>query len=303
LVQQDFTLELLNLTHSTGILSSRCRTIPIGPNSNGLRAPIVDESDRATGSRWGGVRVYRLNETGDMAGKGSKPKFDLLDLRLERMIGVYFATEEMLRDATQLGAIASQAFAEEFSFMLDDEIVRGDGVGKCLGFLNAPALISVTKELNQTADTIVAENVINMYARMPARSKANAIWLMNTECWPQIMQLNFTLGIMGYPLFTPPGGLSAAPYGQILGKPIIEIEQASAIGDVGDLSLVDLSQYILIDKTGINASQSIHVQFLTDETCFKFVLRNNGQPLWKKPLTPYKGSKTVSPFITIENRT
>ena len=63
--------------------------------------------------------------------------------------------------------------------------------------------------------------------------------------------------------------------------------------------LLDLSQYITITKGGIQAAQSIHVKFTTDETAFRFVVRVDGQPLWNSVLTPYKGSDTQSPFVTV----
>jgi hypothetical protein len=36
---------------------------------------------------------------------------------------------------------------------------------------------------------------------------------------------------------------------------------------------------------------------------YRFTMRVNGQPLWNKPLTPYKGtSSTVSPFVNLAVR-
>jgi HK97 family phage major capsid protein len=111
------------------------------------------------------------------------------------------------------------------------------------------------------------------------------------------------VGAGGLPAYMPPGGLSVAPYGTLKGRPIIEIEQCAALGTVGDIMLVDLSQYLTIEKGGLQSASSIHVQFVTDETAFRFVMRNNGQPLWDSPLTPYKGTtSTLSPFITLATR-
>lgn len=298
LVQSDFTLSLLQRANETAILAPRCQTIPVA--GNGLDAPVVDETSRATGSRWGGVQVYRTNEAGTVTAK--KPKIAMLSMKLEKLMGIFYSTDELLADASALGAIASQAFAEEFAFRIDDEIIRGSGAGQMLGILNAPALVSQSKETGQLADTIQAENIINMYSRMPARNKKNAVWLINSECMPQIMQLSLILGTTAIPLFMPPGGISQAPYGTIFGKPVIEIEQASALGDVGDILFVDLGQYAIIEKGGLVAAQSIHVLFLTDENTFRWTARNNGQPIWKKYMTPYKGSATQSPFVALAER-
>jgi HK97 family phage major capsid protein len=80
------------------------------------------------------------------------------------------------------------------------------------------------------------------------------------------------------------------------------VEHASTLGTVGDIALVDLSQYLLIDKGGMNSASSIHVRFLNDEMTFKFTLRIDGQPIWNSALTPAKGSNTQSPFVVLATR-
>ena len=52
------------------------------------------------------------------------------------------------------------------------------------------------------------------------------------------------------------------------------------------------------DKGGVKQSMSIHVRFLQGETTIRWVKRFDGQPLWRAPLTPKKGS-TRSPFIQL----
>ncbi len=80
------------------------------------------------------------------------------------------------------------------------------------------------------------------------------------------------------------------------------LEQCNNIGGVGDIILGDLSQYLLIDKGGINTASSIHVRFLYDESVFRFIYRVDGQPIWNKPVTPFKGSNSLSPFVTLAAR-
>lgn len=297
LVQQDFTMALLQKVEETGILAPKCTRIPIGEGANGIKAPIVDESSRATGSRWGGVQVYRVNEAATATAK--KPKMAMLDLRLEKLMGICYATEEMLADVTALGSIITQAFTEEFGFKIDDEIVRGTGAGECLGILTANCLVTQAKETGQAADTVIAENIMKMYSRMWARGVSNATWYINQEVWPQLFQMSVGVGTGGVPVFMPPNGLSQAPFGTLFGRPVQPIEQASALGDAGDVIFADMSQYVMIERDGLNASSSIHVKFVYDEQTFKFTLRNNGQPIWTSAKTPYKGSATVSPFVTL----
>jgi len=88
-----------------------------------------------------------------------------------------------------------------------------------------------------------------------------------------------------------------------MGRPIVELEQCSAIGTTGDILLLDLSQYLLIDKGGIKGDRSIHVRFIYDESVFRFVYRADGDCGWCSYLTPYKGSKYKSPFVCLTTAT
>jgi len=116
------------------------------------------------------------------------------------------------------------------------------------------------------------------------------------------MTMKLTGGTASTPVFLPPSGAAAAPFGTLLGRPIIPCEQCSSVGTEGDIIFADLSQYYLATKGGLQQAESIHVQFLTAETTFRFIYRADGQPAREKPLTPYKGSNTLSPFVTLETR-
>jgi len=299
LVQTDFSSEMLRDTIATGILSSRTRRIPIGPNSNGLKINAVDETSRAS-SRFGGIIAYWLAEAGTKT--ASAPKFRQIELDLKKLIGLFYSTDELLMDATALEGVVRGWFAEEFGFQVDDKIVNGSGAGVPLGILNAPALVSVTKETSQTAATIVAENIEKMYSRMPASSLARAEWYINQEIWPQLFQLHHAVGTGGFSVFVPGGNLAGGPFGTLLGRPIVPIEQAAALGTVGDIMFADLQKYLMIEKGGIQSASSIHVQFLTDQTVFRFTLRTDGQPIPNSARTPYKGSATQSPFVALATR-
>ena len=295
LVQTDFATELLKNAYETGILAPKCKKIPISTNANGLKINALDDSSRANGARWGGIQTYWENEADQLI--ASKPKFRTMDLSLKKLTGLCYATDELLQDASALQSVITQGFAEEFGFKIDDVILNGTGSGQPLGILNSPALVTVEKENGQT-DKITVENLIKMWSRCWGRSRANAVWYINQELEPYL----YTLTVGDKPVYIPAGGLSEKPYGTLFGRPVVPLEQCSAAGSVGDIILGDLSQYLLIDKGGINAASSIHVRFLYDESVFRFIYRVDGQPIWNKPITPYKGSSTLSPFVTLAAR-
>jgi HK97 family phage major capsid protein len=299
LVQQDFATELLKDTFETGILASRCRRIPISGNANSLKINGVDETSRAS-TRYGGIVGYWEDEA-DLKTK-SKPKFRKIELNLKKLIGLCYATDELLQDAAALEGVIREGFTSEFGFLVDDAIINGTGATQPLGILNAGCLVSVTKETGQKATTIVAENVIKMDSRLFPSSNANAVWLINQNTKPQLYTMSLAVGTGGIPIYMPAGGLSQLPYSTLLGKPVIPIEQAATLGTVGDIILADLSGYILAEKGGIQSDMSIHVRFVYDESVFRFVLRIDGQPVRASALTPYKGSETLSHFVALATR-
>jgi HK97 family phage major capsid protein len=298
LVQPDFEAELMKRVYETGALASRVRSRQV--SGNGLVVNGIDETSRATGSRYGGVRGYWADEAATVT--ATAPKFSRHELKLKKLMALYYATDEILEDAQALEAEAGDAFREEFAWLIDNAILRGPGGGQPLGILKSGALVTVAKESGQTAATVLPENLVKMWSRMWAKSRGNAVWFINQDVEPSLFTMGLQVGVGGNAVYMPPGGLSAAPYGTLFGRPVIPIEQTSTIGTVGDIVLADLSQYRWIDKGAIKSASSIHVRFLYDEMTFRFTYRCDGQPSWQSALTPANGTNTLSPFVALATR-
>ncbi len=301
LVATDRSAMFLQRAYERAVLASRCQEIPIGEGFNGTTINGIDETSRVNGSRYGGVASYWVGEGNTVT--ASKPRFAQINLKLNKLMALYYATDEVLADSAQLQRVADVVFPDELAFRLDEAIMRGDGAAKPLGFLNAPGTISVAKETNQDAATLVWENIKKMYSRMWSRSRANAVWLINQDIETELYGLAAVVGTGGMPIYLPPSGAAGSPLGTLLGRPVIPIEQASTLGTQGDISLVDLSEYLLARKGDVQSATSIHVQFIYDEQVFRWVLRVDGQPSMKAALTPYSGSSnTLSSFVLLDTR-
>ena len=71
---------------------------------------------------------------------------------------------------------------------------------------------------------------------------------------------------------------------------------------LGDIILANFSNdYVLISKP-MTAASSIHVRFINNETTFRWVYPIIGKPTTSSAITPYKGSGTFGPFITLATR-
>lgn len=301
LVAPEYADEILQRTYDLGEVAKRCRQMPM--ESSRLIMNAVDEDSRADGQRWGGILAYWDSEGAPYS--GTKPKFRQVQFVANKLIGLAYVTEEQLEDGPALESYVREAFPDEFSFQIDKAVVSGSGAGVPLGFQNSPATIVQTKDSGQAAATITASNILNMKSRLWAPSFKNAVWFAEQSVEPQLLPMLIagTSATTAALMYTPPGLYgNNSPYGLLLGRPVIFIEQAAQLGTQGDISLVDMQQYLLPKKTDIRADTSIHVAFLTGETAFRFMLRLDGAPWWKKPLTPYSGAATRSPWVQLQTR-
>ena len=283
--------------YETGEILSRvdARTITVG---NTMTYNLIDETSRADGSRGGGVLGYWVDE--GTAPTASTVKLARMELKLRKVGAFGVMTDELLADAVALGGELEQSFAEELTFQVENKIYRGNGASAPLGFLNAPSLVSITKESNQAAATVNTTNLAKMWARMPSRSKKNAVWMFNTELGPVLWEMSQAIGTGGtaprFISYSPDGGLT------IFGRPAIEVEYAEAAGTVGDIAVVDWKKYRLIRKGGVEQASSMHVYFATGEQAYRAFYRVDGQPVPRAPLTPFKGTATLSPFVVLATR-
>lgn len=302
LVGTQFSTALLGRVRETAKILPLCFEIPIAEGNDSVEIPYIDETSRATGSRWGGVRVYRTAETD--APTSTKPKLGRHELKLETLKGLAYVSERQLRNATATSAILENAFASEMAFTIDNEIWRGTGVGQCLGFATqnyegSALLVEVAKKAAQTADTFVIENATAMLSRLYAQPGDNIAWLVNRDTIGQLPLM--TVGQQ--PVFLPNNNAAGSPYyGTLFGYPIIIVEQAETLGDAGDVVLANLSKYVVATQGGMKSASSMHVRFIYDEMTFKWGYDINGHSVVKKPVTPFKGSNSQSPFVTTAAR-
>lgn len=84
----------------------------------------------------------------------------------------------------------------------------------------------------------------------------------------------------------------------IKGRPCVVFEGCSTLGTLGDVVLIDPTQYVAIENEAVPAV-SVHVKFLSDEVVFRIVYR----PAFASAVTPYNGSGvTKSPYIALAAR-
>ena len=302
LLLPQFTSAIEQNMYTMGEILSRVRSVEIGASSNGLTLRTIDETSRATGSRFGGVRGYWVDEADSIT--SSQPKFGRMELKLKKVAALGYATDELLADVPAMTSIFDSAFADELTFLVEDAIINGDGASKPLGIVGHSGTVSVAKETGQAAATIEWANVLKMRSRQWAASRLGSVWLINQEVEEVLPQMSLVVGTGGVPVYLPATGTSESGFDRLFGLPVIPVEYCAALGTVGDIILCNLSEYLMIRKGGINTASSMHVRFTSAEMAFRATYRCDGQPVWASPMTPFKSTsgRTLSPIITLATR-
>lgn len=273
---------------------------------NTMSFHVLREDSRADGSRHGGLLAYWAGEAAQMT--KTKPLFDELALKLNKLHVLAYMTDELMEDGPMLGQYLTRKAGEAIKFKGSDAVIEGDGIGKPLGILSGACLIKYTRTITlANGGGICSDDVIGMKARLHASMWANSAWYINQEVEPDLMKMSIgvknvlgTENVGGLPAYMPPNGLSASPYGTLFGRPVIPVEYCSARNTAGDIILANFKDgYVTLAKGGVKSAMSMHLRFDYDETAFRFTYRMAGQPWWPKALTPFKGTNTLSPFVTL----
>lgn len=298
-VPPEFRTEIWKKVNGEGSLMSRASNLTTSRNS--ITIPADETTPWQTDK---GVLAYWNSEGGVIT--QSKISLEQKNLSLNKLTALVPVTEELLEDAPAIDSYLRLKVPEKMQAKINTAMIRGNGVGKPLGVLNSPSLITISKETSQDAGTIVHQNIEKMFARLWAPSIGNAVWVANQDILPQLGMMQF-LGEAGsghpIPIYMPNNSISGAPYGTLKGRPVVMVEAASTVGDIGDLMLIDWAQYLTVTKgEQIRTDVSIHLFFDQDIQAFRFIFRMTGQPLWGSTITPENGANTRSWAVALETR-
>jgi len=274
------------------------RTDQMTTNSNAVTVPI----DHTT--PWqstGGIQATWEGEAGAIG--QSKPQLKDLTVKANKLTALVPLTDELISDAPSMASYVGRKAPEKIGFKINDAIINGLGNGMPLGILKSAGTVTVAAESGQVADTVVYNNIVNMWTRMAAGSRRNAVWVVNGDIEAQLMTMSFPGSGTAVPVYLPPGGLSASPYGTLLGRPVVTTEAAPALGSAGDILFADMSKYMSVVKTGgIRQDISIHLWFDQDVVAFRFIIRVGGQPWFNEPIERLAGQASRGFFIALGER-
>jgi len=289
-----YAAEIIDAALEQEIVRPRATVWPMA--SDILRVPSWDGLNH-TSSLFGGFAGVWLAE-GATATRQT-PKLRQIELKSKKLAVYTQASREMSQDGINFDSQLADALVKSLSWYLDSAFLTGSGVGEPLGVMSDPALVTVSKESAQDEDTFNYGNAVNMLSRLHPSCFNNAVWIVNPTLIPELL----TMAIIsaGATSFVPAVVQSADGSMNLLTRPLIFSEKMSALGDLGDILLVDLSKYCIGLRQEIILDKNIGPGWTEDAIDYRVIARCDGMGMWDAPVSPAHG-ETLSWCVTLEER-
>ena len=277
------------------------RTIAV-PAKSGL-LPVWEQYDRSQ-ALLGGFAAEWVGEGQDgtlQTGKATEISY------VTNKLAIYTkATSELLDDSALFVSEFQPALMRAAAYSLDRAIVRGNGAARPLGLMNDPAALTVAKESGQAADTFLFKNAVNMYGALYVGGVSRSVWLVHPTVVPALLLMKDvvtnvagTENVGGVPAVT----MDASGNLRLLGRPVVQCEHCAVLGDLGDVMLVDPTQYAFFLRNVMSVETDRSVYFMSDQVAFRLLMRGTGQGLWPKAAKrPGDSSATESWLVLLQAR-
>lgn len=227
--------------------------------------------------------------------------------KLERMrifkVGVFASiTEEDLQNVPLLESRYMRRAPEVIEIQKVDDIIRGDGVSKPIGFTTADNGARILVNRTTTSEIVFADlaNMEKQYWRGGGGS--NGMYFTNQSTLAQLMSLQDPSGALIWKASRNDGLLGGPIHGTLFGRPLLVSEDMPALGAIGDLSLVNPEGYLFAEHTsGTRFAESMHFFFNADKSALRWLSQYGGRPVFTKPYSPREGGEDLSHFILLNN--
>ncbi len=300
LVPEYYVAQMLDESLDSEVVRPRATLFPMQSNSLWVGGFDLTNNQQAIG----GFNIA-------WAAEGDKLTFQKAKTRAMKLVAakagiLTAATNELLSDSGFFSQELPTLMTQAAGFGLDEAFLRGDGVGKPLGVLNDPALITVAKESGQAADTVVFNNLVKMYSRLHPTLRRGAVWVASHDLViPLLTLVQHVYNVAGTEHV---GGVPVKVMREesgrffIFGIEVLFTEKMPVLGEAGDLLLVNFSQYAIGMRKEVSIERSGHLLFDSDETAFRLILRVDGKGRWNAPMTPRNGGDTLSWCVALGER-
>lgn len=290
LIPQGQMTEIMSVAEPLTVVRSRATRIPMSTRS--VKIPVLDQTSTTAGTPhfFGGINVAWTEEGGTIG--ENDPAWREAELVARELVGATTVGNSLLKDVPALAAFlgSRRGFPGAIAWKEDYAFLRGDGVGKPQGIVNANCTKAVTRT---SSNHIKFDDLANMEAGFMGEEP---VWIGSISAKAELMLMN---GPSGNPSYLWGNAATGVP-NTLLGHPILWTDKLPALGAKGDLILADLSYYLVGTlEEGTTLESSPHQKFTSNKTVFRIVHRVDGQPWLSTVITLTDGSTTLSPFVQI----
>jgi HK97 family phage major capsid protein len=289
-VPAEFLPRVMQLAAENAVVRPRATIIPMASRS--IHVPTLDQTTAPTAgdtAMFGGLAA-RWNE--EAAGiTETEPTFRQVELVAHELSGYSRVSNALLADnAVGLEALLLNLFGRAIGWFEDYAFLRGNGVGKPVGVLNAASLISVTRSGASAFDLEDAAGMLG--SLLPGWDPMHTVWAIHPTVLVKLFQMNDAEGNI---IFI--DNARERPVMVLFGIPVAVTEKLPALNTLGDVLLLDLQHYLIGDRQQVELAYSEHSAFTSNQGTWRFVSRVDGQPWMRSAVTLSDGSSTLSPFV------
>src|SRR5206468_3902811 len=185
-VPPDFYRQLLAIVAENTFIRPRAFVQPMA--SATLQFPYLDITtvqSAGVSPFFGGVTMSWTEEA--QTRTETEPQFKMMELKAHELSGYSVSSNVLLQDsAFGLERFLYTLFGKAVAWYEQYAFLQGNGVGKPLGVLNAPATISANRN---TANTVKYVDIATLLAKLLPGSINRAVWGISPTVIPQLLQL------------------------------------------------------------------------------------------------------------------
>jgi HK97 family phage major capsid protein len=292
-VPKQFLPEVRSKEAAPSIVRPRASVLPAGtPPDAEITFPALDQEPDAQGNHrlYGGVEVNKVSEGGQKPLTG----FALREISLKphEIAAIIPMTDKLLRNWTAASNWAVRLLRAAMGGFEDNECLKGNGIGGPSSVLDSSAAYAVARAVSSQ---ISLADLKEMYSRFGG-DEGRGFWPVSRGGFSQLLNITGDGGgatnIIDVDRST--GSVN------IYGMPVVRTGRMRALGQRGDIALLDLNDYAIKDGSGPIVEMGYDDgQFRNNKRSIKITWNVDGKPLYTKPFRDEEGYD-VSPFVVLD---
>lgn len=300
LVPVQFYNNLMEVVAEQSIVRANAMVLPMGADT--VEVPLLNQTTAPSAGNtafFGGITAAWSAEQTSIT--EVQPTFRQAKLTAHELTGYTEVSRTLIQNsAVSVDMLLNRLFGGAVAWYEDYAFLRGDGIGKPLGVLSAPATIE-TAAARGSATAITLANASAVYAKVLSSSRGSAVWVISQGAVATFLAMaGVANGVILPAGFLTGDGAANAPAMTLMGRPVYFTEKMPALNTLGDFGLLDFQQYLVGDRQNLEIAVSEHFKFQTNQIAYRFVHRVGGMPWMNSYITLADASTTVSPFVFLK---